>query len=94
MGYSFSDMKEAGQSAEFWDEWWKARLSKGTGDTHPMLPAPLAEYRASVLTPVRYLESFFGPVGQESADQQTQAPAKTEKKAREATVAFGPREVA
>jgi hypothetical protein len=38
-------MKEAGQSAEFWGEWWKTRLSKGTGDTHPMLPAPLTEYR-------------------------------------------------
>jgi hypothetical protein len=38
-------MKEAVQNAEFWDEWWKARLSEGTGDTRPMLPAPLTEYR-------------------------------------------------
>jgi hypothetical protein len=43
---------------------------------------------------VRYLESLFGPVGQKSADQQTQAAGKTEKNAQESIVVFGTREVA
>jgi Methyltransferase domain len=30
------------QATEFWDEWWRARLSKdGSSDTFPLLPAPL-----------------------------------------------------
>lgn len=49
--------------------------------------------QVSILTPVRYLDSFLGPVGQKSADQQTQAPGKTEENAQETTVAFGLREV-
>jgi hypothetical protein len=40
------------------------------------------------------MESLLGPVGQTSADKQTHAPAKTEQKAQETTVAFGLREVA
>jgi len=31
----------SGGDAERWEEWWKARLSKGRAGLYPMLPAPL-----------------------------------------------------
>src|SRR5271169_4629792 len=34
--------------AEFWDKWWRARLSRRTSDVFPMLPAIVHRYLGDV----------------------------------------------
>jgi SAM-dependent methyltransferase len=34
--------------AEFWDQWWQDRVSRGHAETFPLLPAPLVEFRGRV----------------------------------------------
>lgn len=36
------------QDAVKWDQWWKERLSHGTSDMFPFLPAPLLKYRGGL----------------------------------------------